>query len=128
MAKSNIPAGDMDPNRALQRITQTTSKTVFKKVRCFSVLALNQQKKTFLNHAIDSRFQPLVLTPYARVNGAYLLTKSKVKFGPKDTGGKQHYSTTTGLSFPAKCQPVKRSDCQATNSNVCLNYYGMYPI
>ena len=32
MAKSSVPVGDMDIDRAQKRITQTTSKSFFKKV------------------------------------------------------------------------------------------------
>jgi hypothetical protein len=64
-----------------------------------------------------------VLFPYAKVNGAYLLTKSKIKFGTKNAV--TQYNTTTRSNFPAMSEPVKRRDCQTTNSNVCLDYYGM---
>ena len=33
MAKSSVPVGDMDIDRAQERVTQTTSKSFFKKVR-----------------------------------------------------------------------------------------------
>ncbi|CAB4006478.1 Hypothetical predicted protein [Paramuricea clavata] len=96
MAKSSLPMGDMDPDRAQKRITQTTSKSFFRK--------------------------PVVLFPYAKVNGAYLLTKSKIKFGTKNAV--TQHNTTTRSNFPAMSEPVKRRDCQTTNSNVCLDYYG----
>ena len=40
MAKSSLPTGDMDPDRAQKRITQTTSKSFFRKVRRMSYYIL----------------------------------------------------------------------------------------
>ena len=69
-----------------------------------------------------------MLYPYAKVNGAYLLTNSKIKFGTENTVTPQYYHTTTRSNFSAKCEPVERRDWQTTYSNVCLDYYGMFPI
>ncbi|XP_028411202.1 uncharacterized protein LOC114533802 [Dendronephthya gigantea] len=96
MAKSNIPFGDSEKSQG--RFTQTTHDSFFKR--------------------------PVISSPYKKVDGAYLLTKSKVKFGAESAVGQQHYNTTMSSNFSAKSEPVIRSDWQTTNSNVCLNYYG----
>ena len=62
------------------------------------------------------------------MDGAYLLTNSKIKFGTENTVTPQNYHTTTRSNFSAKYEPVERRDWQTTYSNVCLDYYGMFPI
>ena len=96
MAKSSVPVGDMDIDRAQKRITQT-SKSFFKK--------------------------PVVMFPYVKVNGAYLLTNSQIKFGTENSVTQQHYDTTMKSNFPAKFEPVKRRDCRTAKRNVCLGDY-----
>jgi hypothetical protein len=130
MAKSSVPISDMDLDSAQKRIvTESTSKSSFRNVRRTTVilvsLALTLDSSQNLKRIL-SFLQPVVVFPYVKVNGAYLLTDSQIKFGTENGVTQQHYDTTTRSNFPAKYEPVERSDWRTKKSNVSLDYYGMY--